>query len=84
MQVQTSELVGYRGDLKQYSNVHSPFFPPKKGEKTEKCQRGLKTAKYLAKLVTQIQNFIYFTGLKWSKWVKPNNIGQKSGKKGFN
>ena len=38
-------LVGNnRGDLKQCSSVHSPFFPPKKGEKTEKCQRGLKTA----------------------------------------
>ena len=57
------------------------YFPAKKGEKTEKCQRGLKTASKTSCLVSE---FFYYTGQKCSKWVKPNNTGQKIGKKGFN
>ena len=54
MQVKTSILVGwFRGDQKQCTSVFSPFFPPKKGEKTEKCQRGLKTASKTSCLVSE-------------------------------
>ena len=47
MQVQTSALVGwYRGDRKQWTSVHSPFFPPKRGRKQKKAKEAWKQPIY--------------------------------------
>ena len=75
--IQTSVVVGQSGYRKQRTSAHSIFPAKKRGEETEKYQRGLKTA-------SLVSEFFYYTGQKCSKWVKPNNTGQKIGKKGFN
>ena len=51
MQVQTSALVGwFRGDRKRCISVHSPFFPPKKGEKNRKEPNRPENRQYFPKL----------------------------------
>ena len=60
MQVQRSALVGHRGDLKQCSSVHFLLLSRQKGgEKTEKCQNGLKTANIRQKTCCLDTEFVY-------------------------
>ena len=61
------------------------FFPAKKEEKTKKCQRDLKNSQIWGKTNFLDSEFLllYWAPRKWSKWVKPNNTGQKLAKRGL-
>ena len=76
MQVQTSELVGYRAYRKRCTSVHSLLLSRQKmGRKTEKSQIGLKTSNICQNLFFRIQNLFIFrtTNLKNSY---SNSTGQ--------
>ena len=58
--INASALVGYRGDQKRCTNVHSLLLSrQKRGRKTEKSQSGLKTANIRQKTCCLDTEFVY-------------------------